>query len=86
MILRKWDYERNEYLPYAVPDEWYVTAGLPDLINCAQCGSLIKYGDAFSSLEVHTYNFDKGYEVCRSCHVEEENRQRLYMNKEGETK
>lgn len=75
MILRKWDYETHEYQHYKIPNDWKVTtySTMDDIIHCAQCGKRIKFGDGFSSLEIHTW-LGLGYTVCPDCHKAEMDR------------
>ncbi len=72
MQLKRYNVTNKRYEPYEVPDEWIVTtySALGLRVNCAQCGAYIKYGQSYTSLEVH----DKvgfGYAVCPACHHEE---------------
>ena len=69
MILQKWDYKEHNYKDYRVPDEWNVKTygnGMEEIINCAQCGKKLKFGDSYTSLEVHT-KIGFGYSVCEKC-------------------
>ena len=69
MILNKWNYRKHKYEPYKIPDNWNVktySEDMDELINCAQCGKKIKFGDGYTSLEVHT-NLGIGYSVCDKC-------------------
>lgn len=72
MILRKWDYEAHDYKPFKIPNDWKpsVYSTLDDVISCAQCGRRIKFGDGYTSLEIHT-TMGFGYIVCPDCHKEE---------------
>lgn len=70
MLLRKWDYEKHEYEPYIVPDEWecrYSGFDMSEIINCCQCGKEVMFGECYTSLEVHTF-YGIGYMVCENCH------------------
>ena len=40
------------------------------IVNCCQCGKKVKYGETFTSLEVHN-NYGFGYAVCGDCYNEE---------------
>jgi hypothetical protein len=43
------------------------------MVPCAQCGRLHKYGEMYTSREVHTaYGF--GFAVCRECYDDEMDR------------
>ena len=57
MKLQKWNYKTHTYDEYNVPDEWNVktySTNMEQEINCAECGKKVKYGDCYTSLEVHT--------------------------------
>ena len=71
--MQRWDYKRQRYVPYKVPAEWNVPLVCFDMeedVNCAACGRAIKYGDGFTSREIHTAH-GIGYTVCRKCHEKE---------------
>ena len=73
MILQKWNYEKHEYEPYEVPDDWHVSIfslDMDEIINCVQCGCEVKFGECFTSKEVHN-NFGFGYMVCDKCYEKE---------------
>lgn len=68
--MRKWDEERREYAPYAVPDDWKVLCHSWDLdeeCNCARCGKPMRFGDTYTSLQLHTPG-GLGYGVCGECY------------------
>ena len=71
--LQKWDYEQHKYLPYFVPTDWKISLfsqDMDELINCCQCGEEIKFGDTYTSNEIHT-DLGLGYCVCEKCHEAE---------------
>lgn len=71
--LQKWDYEQHKYLPYFVPADWKISLLLQDmdeLINCCQCGEEVKFGDTYTSKEIHTES-GFGYCVCEKCNESE---------------
>ena len=73
MMLRKWNYKTHEYDPYEVPDEWNVSAFEADMdtiVNCAECGKLITFGQGYTSRKIHT-PFGMGYVVCKDCYNKE---------------
>lgn len=39
-------------------------------VNCAQCGREIKFGDSYTSKEIHTFS-GFGYSVCEECYDKE---------------
>lgn len=73
-VLRKWDYGKKEYAPWPVPAEWRVATIEDDMdapVECAQCGRTLPFGEAYTSLEVHTDGAGFGYAVCGKCHSQE---------------
>lgn len=73
MKLQRFDRREHKYKEWEVPDEWKVRTKCEDLdekINCAQCGKEIKFGDSYTSLEVHTW-VGIGYSVCEKCYNKE---------------
>lgn len=80
MTLKKWNYSTHTYDPYEPPVPCRVGTFFADfnqLINCASCGSELKYGDSYSSLEIHT-PMGFGYCVCETCHAKEFERRLIY--------
>lgn len=73
MILQKWNYKKHKYEDYKIPNEWNVKTygnGMEEIINCCQCGKKLKFGDSYTSLEVHT-EMGFGYNVCEDCYEKE---------------
>lgn len=73
MVLNRWNYEKHDYEPYEVPDDWNVkmySNDMGEIINCCQCGRRITFGEGYTSKEVHN-NFGFGYIVCEKCNDEE---------------
>lgn len=71
--LMRWDCERREYLPFDVPDDRRTVVYEPDMdavIDCAACGDTLTYGEALTSLEIHTVH-GLGYAVCEGCYAKE---------------
>lgn len=80
MIVGKWNYEKQDYEPYVLPEEWRTPLYCEDmgaLIDCAQCGREIEFGDAYTSLEIHN-GLGFGYPVCEDCYREEWERRNEY--------
>ena len=76
--LRKWDRQAHEYRPYHVPIHWNVKTysdDMEEIVNCAQCGKELPYGETYTSLEVHTHT-GMGYAVCEECNKQEWQRRR----------
>ena len=73
MKLNKWNYKTHKYEPYIVSDEWKCKLRCNDLeekINCPHCGKEIKFGDSYTSLEIHNH-IGFGFAVCEKCHNNE---------------
>ena len=80
MILNKWDYDTRGYKPYEVPDEWefiLYTTDMDRLTTCPHCGKEIRFGDTYTSLEIHTH-MGFGYPVCPKCNEKEWERRKEY--------
>jgi len=73
MILNKWNYKKHIYEPYEIPDEWNCktySTDMEEIINCPHCGKEIKYGNTYTSKEIHT-EMGFGYGVCEDCYNKE---------------
>lgn len=67
--MRKWNYEKQEYEGYEVPEDWYCPVYCNDMdekINCSSCGAIITFGDAYTSSIIHN-PCSFGYPVCCNC-------------------
>ena len=72
--LRKYNERKRQYEPYEVPDEWHVSCYETDMdtkVNCCQCGREVRYGECFTSMQVHT-PMGMGYAVCERCYFDKE--------------
>lgn len=88
MDMRKWNYETRDYEEYSIPGEWNSPLYLPAFaykteVNCASCGTLAKYGEMYTSKEIHN-SFGLGYPVCSKCYDKEWDRRYKYdkLNKQ----
>lgn len=73
MKIKKWNYQKHNYEPYEVSDNWKIktySSNMQEKINCASCGKIIKAGDSHSSLEIHT-DIGIGYMICEKCYNKE---------------
>ena len=80
MLLQKWNYEKHKYEPYEVSNECnckLYTEDMNELINCPHCGKQLKYGDTYTSMEIHN-KMGFGYGVCEKCYNNEWIRRRKY--------
>lgn len=72
MLLNKWDYITKTYEPFdspAVKPALYVE-DMEQVVDCANCGKELKFGDTFTSKTIHTH-IGFGYGVCESCYEQE---------------
>lgn len=72
-VLRKWNYKKQDYEPYEVPDEWKLilfTDDMDEITVCPHCGKEVAFGDTYTSMEIHT-DGGFGYFVCKNCYEEE---------------
>ena len=75
---RKWNYQTHKYDDYFVPDDKILKTysnDMNEIVNCCQCLKEIKYGDSYTSKEVHT-PIGFGYAVCEDCYKQEWERRR----------
>lgn len=69
-LAMKWDPAKREYKDYEIPDESVVYAGMDEIIECAQCGKHVLFGDCYTSDQIHT-TIGFGYAVCEKCYEKE---------------
>jgi hypothetical protein len=72
-VLSKWDYDSKKYEDHKVPEDWNVSLyekDLSNIINCAECGEQIEFGDAYTSATIHN-DYGLGFSICFGCHEEE---------------
>lgn len=73
MIIGKWNYKTHSYDDYSIPKNWNVklfTTDMDEIVNCASCGKELKFGDAYTSKEIHN-KFGLGFAVCEECYNKE---------------
>ena len=83
-VYKKWNYGTHKYDDYLVPDHINLSVYEEDMdkiVNCCQCFRLMKFGEGYTSMEVHT-NMGFGYCVCSDCYQKEWERRR---NDENQT-
>ena len=71
--MRKWNFKKQKYEPYSVPDEWntpLISWDMEQIINCASCGKKMTFGDGYTSRKIHTEH-GMGYNVCFDCYEKE---------------
>ena len=73
MKVKKWDFINHVYEPYDIPDHYHTplyTDDMEEIVNCAGCGTRIKYGQCYTSMTIHNH-VGLGYPVCDDCHQKE---------------
>lgn len=78
-ILKKWNYQKRDYEPYEVPDDWKFVLWTDDMekkTTCPHCGKDFPFGETYTSKEIHT-EMGLGYFVCEKCYEEEWRRYNL---------
>lgn len=73
MIIQKWNNEKGEYEPYEVPADWQCKLYEDDMnqkISCASCGKEKRFGECYTSMEIHN-SMGFGYAVCPECYQKE---------------
>lgn len=82
--LNHWNYDKQTYEPYDVPDNWNVKSysfDMNEIINCPHCGKEVTYGSCYTSREIHTPN-GFGYAVCENCYDAERTRENEWRSKQ----
>lgn len=73
MIVGKWNYEKDDYEPYKIPDDWHTpmySDDMDEIVNCASCGCQIKFGETYTSKVIHG-RLGFGFPVCEDCYIAE---------------
>lgn len=73
MKVIKWNVKKRDYELYQIPKDWNICSYTDDMdkqINCCQCGKIVRFGDCYTSLEVHT-PVGFGFAVCSECYDKE---------------
>lgn len=83
-FLNRWNYDKQTYEPYDVPDNWNVKSysfDMNEIVNCPHCGKEVTYGSCYTSREIHTpHGF--GYAVCEKCYDVERTRENEWRSKQ----
>ena len=71
-LLKKWNFRTKKYDSYKTPAKrlGLHSNDMEELIDCADCGKEIKYGDGYTSRAIHT-ELGFGYTVCEDCYDRE---------------
>ena len=82
MKLQKFSRVDHKYHDYYVADKYNLktfTLDMDEIVNCCQCMKEMRFGDGYTSMEVHT-EIGFGYCVCYDCYQEE--MKRRYNNEQ----
>lgn len=78
-VAQKWNPYHRKYRSYVLPEDELKCSLLEDsaekIIACAGCGRPVKFGESFTSLEIHTES-GFGFVVCPMCIDQETERAR----------
>ncbi len=74
-LAMKWDPAKMEYKDCEIPDGSVVYVGMDEIIECAQCGKHVFFGDCYTSDQIHT-TIGFGYAVCEKCYEKELRKER----------
>lgn len=85
MKAEKWNYKEHKYEEVEINDNCPLyERNLDRIINCANCGREVKYGETYTSRKYHN-PLGFGYPVCEECYVGERNEEREWKEKEKKT-
>lgn len=82
--INRWNYDKQTYEPYEVPDDWNVKSlafDMDEIVNCPHCGQKVTFGSCYASREIHTQS-GFGYAVCESCYNAERALENEWRNKQ----
>ncbi len=79
----RWNYKTGKAEPFVIPDGYecpLICSGMNRIVNCPSCGTRLRYGDAFTSMEIMT---DSGlsFSVCGKCYEAEKVRRAKWADK-----
>lgn len=70
-MAEKFDFKERRYKRYILPAGAAMERdNLDDVVNCANCGKPVKFGESYISLTIHNL-YGLGYCVCGQCHEKE---------------
>ena len=83
-VIKKWDYPSHSYFSIPLISRTPLnlktySEDMNEMVNCCQCLKKIKYGDTYTSKEIHT-DLGFGFSVCEDCYKEELKRRKYYEN------
>lgn len=66
----KWIEHKQEYVDYVLPEgSCLISEDMNEIISCCCCGNKIKYGESFTSRQIHTSS-GFGYAECGRCYCD----------------
>jgi len=70
--IKKWDFRTKKYKQYKPTGKRLALYSnkMEELIDCADCGKELEYGDGYTSKAIHT-EMGFGYSVCEDCYDRE---------------
>lgn len=83
-MAEKYDFKERKYKKHILPAGAAMCRdNLEEYVNCANCGTPVKYGESYTSLTIHNL-YGIGYCVCGQCHsVELADASRYPGNEQG---
>ena len=67
----RWLPKKNKYKKYRLPvGSCLYSNDMDKVVSCASCGKEIKYGDSYTSRQIHT-EIGIGFAVCSECYEKE---------------
>lgn len=66
-----WNFEKQDYDPYELPEGSLTFAiDMDTICSCASCGKKMPFGDGYTSRKIHT-KMGMGFSVCSNCYAKE---------------
>lgn len=67
----KWIPKKHKYKKYRLPvGSCLCSDDMDKVVSCASCGQKVKYGDCYTSRQIHT-ELGIGFAVCTACYEKE---------------
>ena len=81
-VIQKWDYPSHSYFSIPITSREPLNIKtyseyMDEIVNCCQCLKKVKFGDTYTSNEIHT-DLGLGFGVCEDCYEKEWERKRKY--------
>lgn len=78
MLAKKWNFSKDEYEDYELPEEATTYSNdMNKIVSCARCGKKVLFGEAYTSRQIHTPG-GFGYAVCEKCYEKEWKEEYVY--------